>query len=261
MSKNWIRDNVDRRRTDTIVAAKLIIFAILLFSSLKDISAQSVGSRQSIPKFMGRQVTIAEPEKLDPDGFFPKGPASICVEGPPQRQCYTAPQEFGNSPAVTVVQLQKYLPALLFSAATGGVSGWEIHFALLRPGKGKDLQDLLMSDVSISNQGQYVFWSDPSISDAQIFVTAKYVSGPDEGHYGEHRYIISAYVQEPSSMVDDRYYYLEDQYMTVRKYDLETNAHILDAEKPEIFARLRRLKATTRSQPQAPPLESPLDQR
>jgi hypothetical protein len=78
---------------------------------------------------MGREVTIIAPE-LEEDGFFPKGPASVCVEGP-QRQCYTAPKDFGNSPAVTVVQVEKDMPALLFSAATGGVSGFQIHFALL----------------------------------------------------------------------------------------------------------------------------------
>jgi hypothetical protein len=62
---------------------------------------------------MCREVTIIEPEHDadDTDGFFPKGPASVCVEGPPQRQCYTAPKEFGNSPTVAVVQLKRDMPA------------------------------------------------------------------------------------------------------------------------------------------------------
>jgi hypothetical protein len=44
-------------------------------------------------------------------------------------------------------------------------------------------------------------------------------------------------------MFDITLYYLEDRYMTVRKYDLDNNAGILGSEKPEILARLRRVKA------------------
>jgi len=95
--------------------------------------------------FMGRQVTIIEPQHTD-DGF-PKGPASICLEGSPKRQCYTAPNDFGNNPKVTAVQLRKDLPALLFLAETGGVSGWSVHFALLGP----NLENMLLAD-SVDNQ-------------------------------------------------------------------------------------------------------------
>jgi hypothetical protein len=73
-------------------------------------------------------------------------------------------------------------------------------------------------------------------------VTADYVFGPDEGHYGEHRYIISAYVLKPSFLLDGLYYFLDDRYMTARKYDLESNVDILSSEKQEILARLRRVK-------------------
>jgi len=92
---------------------------------------------------------------------------------------------------------------------------------------------------------------DFSISDAQIFVMANYVWGPDEAHYDNHRYIISAYVRKPSSILDDLYYYLEDRYMTVHKYDLDANADILGSEKQEILARLRRVKAETELQQKA----------
>src|SRR5205823_3142205 len=156
------------------------------------------------------------PERLDADGFFPKGPASVCVEGPPQRQCYTAPEDFGKSPEVTVIQIQKNLPALFFSAASGGISGFRIHLALLRPGTGKDLEDYFREE-EVSEQNEHAFWDDSSISDSKIFVTANYVWGPDESHYGNHRYIISAYVRKPSSEAGD-YYYLEDRYMTVSIY-------------------------------------------
>jgi len=191
---------------------------------------------------MGRELTVTVPE-LDTDGFSPKGPASVCVEGPPQRQCYTAPKDYGRSPMVDVIQLDKETPALFFSAASGGVSGFGIHFALLRPGNGKDLENLFLSDTSVSNQSQHAFWTDPTVSDAPIFVTADFVWGPDESHYSPHRYIISAYVRRTSSIVDGLYYCLEDRYMTARTYDLDSNADILAAEKPEILARLKRVKA------------------
>jgi len=158
------------------------MLAVLLYFG-SNASAQSNRRNASLPKFLGREVTVIEPE-TDADGFFPKGPASVCVEGPPQRQCYTAPKDFGRSPTVEIVQVERDTPALLFSAASGGVSGYGIHHALLRPGPGKDLENLFPSEVSVSNQSQHAFWNEPVISPAQIFLTAEYVWGPDEGHYG-----------------------------------------------------------------------------
>lgn len=234
------------------MAARVVISTVLVFSGTKEISAQSA-PRQDLPKFLGREVTIVEPE-LNADGFpkIPDARATVCVEGLPQRQCYTAPQSFWSSPTVAVVQLDKNVSALLFSAESyAGGSGWQIHFALLRPGTGKDLQDLFLSDMSVSNQSQHAFWNDFSISYAQIFVTADYVWGPEEGHYDKHRFIISAYVREPSFVVGDSFYYLEDRYMTVHKYDLLANADVLAAEKQEIIARLKRLKAETEPQQKA----------
>jgi hypothetical protein len=128
------------------LSMKIIVAAVSLFLASKHAGAQP--SRPDLPKFMGREVTVVVPE-TDPDGFFPKGPSSVCVEGPPQRQCYTAPEDFGRDPTAEVVQLEKNIPALLFSAASGGVSGVTIHFALLRLGTGKDLEDLFPSDMSI----------------------------------------------------------------------------------------------------------------
>jgi len=221
------------------MTAKPIILAAFLFSGLTA-RAQPVNAGHNLPKFMGREITVTEPER-DADGRFPMGPASVCVQGPPQRQCYTAPKDFGNSPKVTVVQLKKDVPALFFSAASGGVSGWGIHFALLRLGMGKELEDMFASDTVVSNQSQHAFWSDFAISDAQIFVTADYV--PELSHFGEHRYMVSSYIWKPPLMFDDELYFLEDRYMTAHRYDLGAGVDILASEKPEILARLRRAKA------------------
>lgn len=225
----------------------ILVGLLLLGSNSPGVAVQSVRSANGLPKFMGREVTIIKPERED--DYFPKGPASVCIEGPPQRQCYTAPKEFGNNPTtVALVQFEKDTSALLFSAATGGVSGWGVHFALLRPGTSKNLQDFFFDDMSISNQGQHALWNEPEISATPIFVTAEYVQGPDESHYGKHRYMVSAYVLRSSSLVDNLYYWLEDRYLTVRKYDLDANDDILASEKQEILARLRRIKADARPQ-------------
>ena len=83
-----------------------------------------------------------------------------------------------------------------------------------------------------------------------MFVTADFVWGPSESHYVEHRYIISAYVWRHESLTDNFAYYLEDRYMTVRKYDAK--ADILTSEKSEILARLKRVKSETERQQGAP---------
>lgn len=140
------------------------------------------------------------------------------------------------------VEIKPGISALLFSADTGGVSGSSIHFALLRLGTQKDLHNLFPYLLSVSNQSQHGFLQEATISDRKIFVTADFVWG-DEGHYAEHRFLISSYVWKDSPPADDESYFLEDRYMTVRHYDLEAKDDVLTAEKPEILARLKRVKA------------------
>ena len=140
--------------------------------------------------FMGRPITVVVPE-LDADGFFAAGPASICLQGAPRRQCYTAQEDFGRFPKVELVQIDKATPALLLAVASGGVSGWGIHYALLRPGSGKELDNLFPYSLSVSNQSQNRFIDAPGISESPIFVTAGFVLGLDESHYGNHRFVIS----------------------------------------------------------------------
>lgn len=189
-------------------------------------------------KFMGRDVTVTNPGTEDKGGMFPKGPATVCIEGTP-RQCFTMPDKIGKNPHVEVMEIRPGLPALFFSAEGGGTSGWAIQLALLRSLRGKYLEDLL--HVSLSNQSQHVFWDEPSISNAKIFVTADFEYGPGEAHYSPHRYIISSYLYLPSSLTDQESYYLQDRYMTLKKFDYD-KGDILAAEKPEILARLLRVK-------------------
>ena len=95
--------------------------------------------------------------------------------------------------------------------------------------------------MSVINQGQYALWSYPELSDAQILLTAEYRMNADEGHYGPHRNLISAYILKASSILDNPYYFLEDQYLTARKYDLGAKADALASEKTNILSRLRRV--------------------
>jgi hypothetical protein len=222
------------------MAARRIAVAALVLACVGMV-AQEPAAR-TLPRFEGRAVTVIVPE-TDADGFYPKGPASICVEAPPERQCYTAPKDFGRNPTVAVIELKKGEPALFFSAASGGVSGYTIHFALLRPA-GKGLENLFVSDTSVSAQSQNAFWTDASVSDATFLVTADYIWGPDESHFSRHRFIISSYVQRHSLDLEGDYYFLQDRYMTVRSYDLKPGTDILGLEKPETLARLRRIKST-----------------
>jgi hypothetical protein len=228
------------------MTAKFVIAALVILVCSKDSNAQSAAGKE-LPKFMGRTVTVTEPP-TDESGLFPTGPASVCAEGPPRRQCYTAPKDYGGSPTVAVVKMDKGASALFFTAASGGVSGFGIRFALLRPGDGDKLEDLFSTDTSVSNQSEHAFWNDSTISNAPIFVTATFEWGPDESHYDEHRYMISVYVRLPSSLVGDLHYYLEDRYMTVRKYDYE-KGNILHSEKQEILARLKRVKVERQRAP------------
>ena len=107
----------------------------------------------------------------------------------------------------------------------------------------QDIPDDYLRSSPTPNQSQRAFWNEPSISDSQIFVTASDVWGPDEGHYGEHRYIVSTYLRQPVTDYDSGdFYWLVDRYMTTSFYDLES-ADVLKSEKPEILARVRGAKA------------------
>jgi len=212
-------------------------FAVLLL-----VVVSAVGQQAGKLTFQGRAVTVTDPG-TDAEGQFPKGPASVCVEGPPRRQCYTAPKEFGRFPSAKPVTLGKDRAAILFSAASGGVSGFQIRLALLQPGDDKDLAGLFNTDILLSNQSQSLFWTEPSISEFPIFVTADFVWGPEDSHYGTHRFTISAYTLRSTEMIDEPHYYLEDRFMTAKSYDLQAQGNPLMSEKAEIIERLKRAKA------------------
>ncbi|MEP7352080.1 MAG: hypothetical protein ABI824_02500 [Acidobacteriota bacterium] len=236
-----------------IGVCRFSLIVVLLCCALNGSGQVTRDAGKQPPKYLGREVTILDPGMGDE--AQPKGPATVCIEGPPVRQCYTAPETFENNPDISLVLFPNEPPALFFSVANMGGSGYSIHFALLRPGKGQVLQNLLPGEMSISNQSEHALWSDASISDSPIFLTADFEWGPGEAHYGDHRYMISAYVRKPNDVLleDPKYYYLEDRYLTLRAYPFwEKNRAILASEKPEILARLRRIRAEEQRRAKVP---------
>jgi len=100
---------------------------------------------------------------------------------------------------------------------------------------------------------------EPSISGSPILLTANFVWNPSASHFEEHRFIVSAYViaADPSEN-ESFFYYLADRYMTFDKYEVtidDDGSHktgLFVAEKPEILARLKRVKAEEERRKQAP---------
>jgi hypothetical protein len=203
--------------------------------------------------YLGRQVTVVDPG-TDPDGFFPKGEVKVCVQGRPEEDCYMAPKGVGRTPSLSVVELRKGESALFFEAASGGVSGFAIHFALLNfCDRGRfsgcrmdELKDLLPYELEVSSQSQHEWWELSGISDSKVFLTADYNWGPGESHFSDHRYIVSVYVRRRDDF-DELSYYLVDRFMTVRSYGYKNDGElddVLGAEKQEILTRLKRVKAS-----------------
>ncbi len=191
----------------------------------------------------GLPVTITEPPPQDPEsGFFPSGPATICAGVAPAQSCYTAPQDFGRYPKAEVIQIDKETPAILFSAASGGVSGYSIHYALLTQAADGKLQNLFPSRMKVADQSQHGFFLRPEISPAPIFVTADFVWDLNDSHHGAHRFVVSVYwIKKHLDGGMDRYA-LADRYMTVKRYErVDRQDNILRAEFPELWSRLRRV--------------------
>jgi hypothetical protein len=206
-------------------------------------------AEQVVMEFQGHKVTLMMPS-LDANGFAEES-AKVCLDATPKLQCYTPPAKdfpIGLSPELTPMDLGRGRSALLFSVlGNWGGPGSVTHLALLRPGSGRDLQSLLPPNIMLSGISEHTFWADPSISDAPILLTADFEWSPDEARFDEHRFLISAYLMRSilPGAADLFTYALEDRYLTVRKYVTpdSTKAAILAAEKSEILARLKRVKA------------------
>lgn len=74
-------------------------------------------------------------------------------------------------------------------------------------------------------------------------MTAEYVWGSHESHYGNHRLAISTCPIRSSLEQASRLYSLEDRFMTIQKYDILADSDAVAPEKQEILARLNRVFA------------------
>lgn len=171
------------------------------------LSVGAVSAAQGQLSFMGYRVEIVEKPRAD--DFFVEAPASLCLVNEQGRRCYQAPKDFGRYATVEEVRLNREIKALLFSVASGGVSGFGIQYALLQPGSGKperegELENLFDVNLVVSNQSQRRFIEEPKVSEAAVFVTADYVWGMMEGHFTAHRFIVSSYVRRWDSEVSWR---------------------------------------------------------
>jgi hypothetical protein len=204
-------------------------------------------AKQTVTEFMGHKVILVEP-KRDANGF-PEESYRVCFDATtPRRRCYEPPTEFapfGLSPELKVIDLGRGRTALFFAvSANFGGPGTIVSLALLHPGQRDEIDNRLVLEGHLSEISTHLFWNESSVSDAPILVTANYVWGDSEARFDDHRFIVSAYVLKTSLMApEDFSYRLEDRYMTIRKYASDDRTGVLAAEKPEILARLKRVKA------------------
>jgi len=175
--------------------------------------------------FEGRKVSVQMGHWVD-DGAEPGTPATVCIEGPPRRQCYTAPGDFGRTPYIRPLALGDGASALLF--APGGLSG--IHLALLKPGDGDKLEEIFASAVEISYWGRFAVWTD--VMPSPVFVTAETSPRPE----GPSHFRVTTYTRQRRALR----YTKVDEYLTAGVYELY-KADVLAAEKREVLARLKRL--------------------
>ena len=212
---------------------------LLLLSISFAVQAQSEPRQETALSFKGHPVVIQHPKQLDE--YSADGPAKVCLQTEPQPKCYTAPEHFGRYAKVQLVDLGGKSEALLLSVASGGVTEYPIHLALLQPDETERLKNLLPRTVSVSAQSQFRFLSEPELSPSRIFVTATFDWGLNDSHHGKHRYFISTYVRQFHYDEQEFVYALADRYMTFKSYDRESNQNIILSELNEIRSRLRRV--------------------
>lgn len=209
---------------------------LLLISIAGGVEAQSEARQETVLEFKHRPVVIYHPKQLDE--FSSEGPAKVCLQEEPRPKCYTAPEGFGRFAKLDRVDLDGHSEALLFSAASGGVTGYAIHLALLQPDETERLKNLLRSTDDISAQSQFRFLSEPELSTAKILVTATFEWGLNDAHHGEHRYHVSTYVRQFHYDEQEFVYALADRYLTVKSYERVSDQNIISSELNAIRKRM-----------------------
>ena len=183
-----------------------------------------------------------QPGQVGSDGCAPTTPAQICLGPTGDAHCYSPTSEkdyiFGLEPTAKEVGKLEGQPLVLFTAMFSGCgSGTLTDVSLLTP-QAEALVNLLPK-VRITNQSDMGLWSIPQISHLPIVATADFVWDfkAGETHFSSHRYLVKAYVFDPTSGKYDE----KVSYETTTKYpglDDEDQVHVLRAEKPTILTKL-----------------------
>ncbi len=212
------------------------LLALIATASL----AQSPLPAQFPRTFAGRELRVETPPQ-DPDGFDVHGKAILCLGDSSARQCHESPKDYGRYVEVGIRPLGSAGRAILFTAASGGVSGYSIYLSLLRLDSAGKLENVLPENVVITIQGKYALLNVSRVSPVPLFVTADYVWGRDESHFSPHRFLISTYVWRYSHDALRHAFFLEDRYLTANYYDFEKSPDIIAAERKELLRRLQRV--------------------
>lgn len=211
--------------------ASAVVLFLLVYSTL--------GQKSRSIQFRGQTIEITKPTGDEDCPAATDSPAKLCLQ--PSGICYTPPKDkppYGFEPTAKVLRLNPKQDAILFSATSAACgSGSSTYLALLDIRFGH--LDNLLTDVTVSNQGEYKIWPEPALSDSAILVVADALWGDGETHFGRHRFLISSYFLGNETP----YYFLRDEYVTNKKYpglDEVDKITVIEAEKPEILLRLRQ---------------------
>ncbi len=210
--------------------------------------------KQSVIEFDGHKVILVEPRK-DVNGFAEE-PAAVCLDvTKPYGRCWRPRNDAypcALDSELSIISIGRAPQALFFKAwGTAGGSGSIVCLGLLQPTPDGHVRDLL-PEISLSEISGHAFWNERTISPSPILVTANFVWGYEEGHFSDHRFIVSAYLLKEGLDPEFFTYELDDRYMTLLKYASDDSASVLSSEKAEILSRLKRVKAEEERQQQAP---------
>lgn len=181
---------------------------------------------------------------------FPSKPARLCLLNAP-RTCYKLDSirdgsftkgevvNFGRAPRAERHELSDGGSLVLFMASSGGGSGTTFRLALLRYSTTGSLDDLLPRTL-VDNQSDYALWEEPNLSSMPILLTADFLWGAMEAHYGDHRYTVRAYrYDEPSAKYEPVLRYVtKHKYPSADIFDGARRYPVLRHERERIVSEL-----------------------
>jgi hypothetical protein len=172
--------------------------------------------------------------------YFAASGARLCL-GDDARTCFELhpighgdPESyFGLHPKAERIPLASGGSLVFFFANTGGGSGSTDRYALLQYERDGSLRDLLPA-ITLTNQSDHALWDVPTVSDMPLLVTADYLWGAMEAHYGAHFYEIRAYRYDPAT----------GKYAQILKYETGHQYRGFDNTSDDPFPLLKFERAT-----------------